>query len=396
MKTIHDIGDCTGKVILLRLDLNVPVDEHGNVTDTTRIDRAKDTINILTLAGAKLVIMAHFGRPKGQVAPQYSLDILAPVLHTQWGRAVSFVRDCVGVDVANAVNDMNAGDILLLENLRFYEGEEKNDTEFARVLAAPADLYVNDAFSVSHRAHASTCGVTQYLPSYAGVQLAREVAALESALLHPTPPLCAVVGGAKISTKLQLLNHLIHQVDHLILGGGMANTFLAAQGADMKSSLVEADMIDEARSIAAMANQASCTIHLPVDAVCAASLTQNPETVTCDIAAIPDGMMMLDAGPQSIENLQKVVESAKTLIWNGPLGAFEFTPFDAGTNALACIVAKQTESGALTSIAGGGDTVSALNHAGVAGQLSYLSTAGGAFLEWMQGDELPGIQALDS
>ena len=394
MKSIDDLPDLNGRTVLLRLDLNVPVDTHRQVSDTTRIDRAAATIKTLMDKGAKLMIASHFGRPKGAVTPEFSLDFLAPVLSSHWGYGIRFVRDCIGTDVAAALETLPTGDILLLENLRFYSGEESNDPAFARMLALPADLIVNDAFSVSHRAHASVVGVMAHKPGYAGHQMAAEINALESALTHPDRPMVAVIGGSKISTKLDLLNHIVDSADHLILGGGMANTFIAAHGRSLGKSLVEPDMLDTARMIADKAKTHNCTIHLPLDGLCADRLEQgiNPQTLSFD--NFPDDMMVLDAGPQTVEQLKPVIAACKTLIWNGPMGAFEFKPFDSATNALAAIVAERTISGKLISIAGGGDTVAALNGSGHGKDMSYLSTAGGAFLEWMEGKKLPGIAAL--
>lgn len=384
----------TGKTTLLRLDLNVPINDQRTVTDSTRIDRAKAMVCALSKAGAKTLIISHFGRPKGQANPDYSLDFLPPFLSEAWGLSVHFMRDCIGTEVAQAVMDADDGAVILLENLRFYEGEEQNTAEFARQLSLNADMFVNDAFSASHRSHASIVGVPNHLPSFAGLQLQQEVHALETALSHPEKPLCAIVGGSKISTKLSLLHQLINKCDHLILGGGMANTFIAAQGHNLGASLVENDMLDEAQSIMSKAQQAGCTLHLPIDGQSSREFKVGATTQLCTPDTCPADQMILDIGTDSIAQLTHVIDQSKTLIWNGPLGVFEMPPFDRGTNALAKHVAQRVQSGQLIAIAGGGDTVAALNHAQVAQDLTYISTAGGAFLEWMEGKKLPGLAAL--
>lgn len=394
MKTLDNLGDLHGKTVFLRLDLNVPVNDAKLVTDKTRISRAKDTVLSLLGKGARVMVGSHFGRPKGLVMPEYSLDFLPRFLSSEWGVPVHFVRDCIGTDVVSELDELPDGAVLLLENLRFYVGEEANDPDFARMLAMPADIIVNDAFSVSHRAHASVTRVMDHKPGYAGYLLGAEIAALKAALTHPDRPVAAIIGGSKISTKLSLLHHMVEKVDHLILGGGMANTFIAAQGVSLGRSLVEADMSEEALAITDKATAHGCTIHLPIDGVCARELAHDCETQILGFDDFPGDLMVLDAGPKTVEALIPVINTCQTLIWNGPMGAFEFPPFDAATNALASHVATRTQSGKLTSIAGGGDTVAALNGSGQAENFTYLSTAGGAFLEWMEGKTLPGVKAL--
>lgn len=384
-----------GRIVLLRADLNVPAKD-GAVTDTTRIDRLKPTIDFLRENGAKTLILSHFGRPKGERNMEYSLAFLPTVLEKQWGVPVAFAEDCIGSAAETAAQNLENGQFALLENLRFHKGEEANDADFARKLAALGDLYVNDAFSAAHRAHASTEGLAHLLPSAAGLLMEAELTALQDALETPQRPVAALVGGAKISTKLDVLGHLIEKVDMLILGGGMANTFLYAQGKDMKASLCEKDMADTARAIMDKAAQQNCRILLPVDGMAASEFAENAHYEICGNDDIPDGKMVLDIGPQTIKALEEALDSAKTLLWNGPLGAFEIAPFDTGTNAIARYAAKLTKSGALKSVAGGGDTVAALEKAGVAEDFSYISTAGGAFLEWLEGKTLPGVAALSA
>lgn len=391
-KTLNDF-DLSGKKVLLRADLNVPA-ENGKVTDTTRIDRLKPTIDKLTKAGAKVIVLAHFGRPDGEVKKEYSLSFLPQVLEQQWNKKVSFAPDCTGEVAQIAISNLSAGNILLLENVRFYKGEEKNDPAFVKELAKLGDLYVNDAFSAAHRAHASTEGLAHELPTAAGLLMEEELSALQNALENPQKPVVAIVGGAKVSSKLSVLKNLVKKVDYLVLGGGMANTFHYAQGVDVGKSLCEKDMADEARAIAAEAEKAGCTIILPVDRVVVTKFGENAPHDTVLMGEIQPDQEGVDIGPQTIKEIEKVLDDAKTVLWNGPMGVFEVKPFDNGTNKLAQAVAKRTKDGKLLSVAGGGDTVSALENAGVADQFSYVSTAGGAFLEWLEGKTLPGVAAL--
>ncbi|MFB2532910.1 phosphoglycerate kinase [Paracoccus sp. p3-h83] len=391
-KTIDDM-DMDGKVVLVRVDLNVPV-EGGQVTDTTRIDKIVPTIKDIQAKGGKPVLMAHFGRPKGEANPEYSLRPILPALESALGQSVTFAEDCIGAPAKRAVMDMKPGDVVLLENTRFHKGEEKNDEMLAASLAALGEIYVNDAFSAAHRAHASTEGLARVLPAAAGRLMAAELKALEAALGQPERPVCAVVGGAKVSTKLDLLGNLVAKVDHLVIGGGMANTFLVAQGIDVGKSLAERDMADTAREILGKAEAAGCTIHLPIDVVVAREFKAGAAHEVVPADACPADAMILDAGPQTVASIARVFETCRTLIWNGPLGAFEIAPFDAATNAAAEKAAELTAEGSLISVAGGGDTVAALNKAGAAARFSYISTAGGAFLEWMEGKELPGVAVL--
>lgn len=383
-----------GKIVLLRADLNVPVDDNKNVTDTTRIDRLKPTIDLLREKGAKTLILSHFGRPKGERKVEYSLSFLPPLLQKQWGVEVQFAEDCIGTPAQNMAANLENGQFGLLENLRFHKGEEGNDPEFIKQLATLGDVYVNDAFSAAHRAHASTEGLAHMLPNAAGLLMEAELTALKDALEAPDHPVIALVGGAKISTKLDVLTNLTIKVDILVLGGGMANTFLYAQGHDLKASLCEKDMADTAREIMSKAQAHNCEIILPVDGVAAAEFAANADHVTCGNDDVPDDYMVLDIGAETIEALKGKIASAKTLLWNGPMGAFEIEPFDNGTCEVAKFAAAQTKSGALKSVAGGGDTVAALEKAGAADDFSYISTAGGAFLEWLEGKTLPGVAAL--
>jgi phosphoglycerate kinase len=387
--------DVAGKRVLLRADLNVPVRD-GKITDLTRIERLSPTIRELAGKGARVIVCSHFDRPKGKRVPEMSIAPMAVALGEVLGRKVRFAEDCVGIAAQQAVETLSEGNVLVLENTRFHPGEEKNDPAFAADLAKLADIYVNDAFSAAHRAHASTEGVAKLLPSYAGRLMQAELEALEAALSKPVRPVAAIVGGAKVSTKLELLGNLVGRVDVLIIGGAMANTFLAAQGVSVGKSLQEAEMHAMARDILTQAAAVKCEILLPVDAVVATEFKPNPETQTVLIDAVPDDTMILDVGPSTVEKLQDRLDTVKTLVWNGPLGAFETPPFDAATVALARVVAAQTKAGKLLSVAGGGDTVSALRHAGVLDQLSYVSSAGGAFLEWLEGKTLPGVAALES
>ena len=392
-KTLDDM-DLKGKVVLTRVDINVPV-ENGIVTDTTRIDKIAPTVKDILAKGGKPVLLAHFGRPKGKPVPEMSLRVTLPALEAALGRRVIFAEDCIGAPAKQAVAAMQPGDVVLLENTRFHPGEEKNDPSLAAALAALGHAYVNDAFSAAHRAHASTEGIARLLPSAAGRLMEVELNALEAALGNPVRPLGAVVGGAKVSTKLDLLGNLVEKVNHLVIGGGMANTFLVAKGVEVGASLAERDMADTARAILAKAIETGCAVHLPVDVVVAREFREGATSQTVPVTACPSDAMILDAGPRTLEAIGKVFESCRTLIWNGPLGAFEIAPFDAATNAAARKAADLTRAGKIVSVAGGGDTVAALNKAGVAGDFTFISTAGGAFLEWMEGKELPGVAALD-
>lgn len=394
-KTLDDI-DVAGKTVLVRGDLNVPV-KNGQVTDSTRLDRLVPTLTELADKGAKVVIMSHFGRPKGQKNPEHSLKPVVPALEKALGgRPVTFAEDCIGPVAEEAVKALQPGQFLLLENLRFYPDEEKNGEDFAGKLAALGDIYVNDAFASAHRAHASTEAIARKLPNAAGRLMQAELEALTKALEHPERPVAAVVGGAKISTKLELLGNLVQKVDKLILGGGMANTFLFAQGTDVGNSLCEKDMAEAARAIMEKAKAAGCEIVLPSDGVVAPEFKEGAPSQTVAVTAIPADQMMLDVGPDSINALDALIDNCKTVVWNGPLGAFEVPPFDTGTSAVARHAADRTKQGKVLSVAGGGDTVAALEHAGVIADFTYVSTAGGAFLEWLEGKELPGVTALKS
>ena len=387
-KTLDDM-DFNGKRALVRVDINVPV-EDGKVTDATRIERIVPTVDAIREKGGKVILMAHFGRPKGQVVPEMSLEIIAPTVADVLGLPVTFVNGNYG----EAVAEMDDDEVLLLENLRFNPGEEKNDKGFAERLASLGDIYVNDAFSAAHRAHASTEAIAHLLPACAGRLMAEELGALEKALENPERPVVAVVGGAKVSTKLDLLGNLVTKVDTLVIGGGMANTFLAAQGIDVGKSLCEHDLAETAREIAQKAMDAGCEILLPRDVVVAREFKAGAENETVPVENCPADAMILDAGPDSVAHIAQVFERSKTLVWNGPLGAFEIAPFDAATNAAAAKAAELSKAGKLISVAGGGDTVAALNKAGAADDFTYISTAGGAFLEWMEGKTLPGVAAL--
>ncbi len=387
-KTLDDF-DLGGKRVLTRIDINVPV-EDGRVTDATRIERIVPTVQHIVAQGGKAILMAHFGRPKGEVKPELSLKQLVPALEAAFGKSVAFADGQYGA----AVEAMNDSDILLIENVRFAPGEEQNDPDFAARLASLGDIYCNDAFSAAHRAHASTEAIARLLPSCAGRLMAEELGALEKALGTPDRPVVAVVGGAKVSTKLDLLGNLVTKVDTLVIGGGMANTFLAAQGINVGKSLCEHDLADTAREIMDKATKAGCDILLPADIVVAREFKAGAASEVVVATACPDDAMILDAGPQSVARIEGALKAAKTLVWNGPLGAFEIAPFDAATNAAAQAAAKLSRDGALVSVAGGGDTVAALNQAGAADDFTYISTAGGAFLEWMEGKTLPGVAAL--
>lgn len=391
-KTLDNVP-VAGKRVLLRADLNVPVRD-GRITDLTRIERLTPTIRELSGKGARVIVCSHFDRPKGKRVPEMSLAPVAAALGQVLGTPVGFADDCVGAPAEQAVAAMADGAVIVLENTRYHAAEEKNDPAFAAQLAALGDLFVNDAFSAAHRAHASTEGVAHKLPAFAGRLMQAELEALDAALGSPVRPVCAIVGGAKVSTKLDLLGNLVGKVDVLVIGGAMANTFLAAQGIGVGKSLQEAEMHDTAREILARAKAAGCDIVLPTDAVVATEFKPNPPTQTVPVTAVPADAMILDVGPASAQALVGRLGALKTLVWNGPLGAFETRPFDAATVAVARAVADATGKGALRSVAGGGDTVSALRQAGVIEKMSYVSTAGGAFLEWLEGKTLPGVAAL--
>ncbi len=393
-RTLDDLGDVTGKVALVRVDFNLPMQD-GAVTDDTRVRAAVPTILELADKGAKVLLLAHFGRPKGERVSTQSLSMVVNPVSAVLGREVMFVPEIAGDVVKQSIGILGNGGIAILENSRFWKGEEKNDPELAKAVAANADFYVNDAFSAAHRAHMTTEGLAHLLPAYAGRSMQAELEALEKALGNPVRPVAAVVGGAKVSSKLDVLTHLVTQVDHLIIGGGMANTFLAANDVDVGKSLCEHDLADTVRGILAAADSSGCTVHLPYDVVVSKEFAANPPSLrTCNVHEVAADEMILDVGPQATEALADVLKTCRTLVWNGPLGAFETEPFDTATVALARTAAALTKEGSLVSVAGGGDTVAALNHAGVAGDFSYVSTAGGAFLEWMEGKELPGVAAL--
>ncbi len=391
-KTLDDINPA-GQRVLVRVDLNVPMQD-GRVTDDTRIKSVAPTIKELSDKGAKIILLAHFGRPKGQFVPELSLKAVIPALEQALGQKVAFAADEGALDIEDDLNSLSNGDILLLENIRIYPGEEKNDASFSKKLASFADLYVNDGFSVSHRAHASTEGLAHHLPAFAGRSMQAELEALENALGAPKTPVAAIVGGAKVSTKLSVLTHLVEKVDMLIIGGGMANTFLAAQGKPMGKSLHEADLIDTAKNVFDLAEKNSCEIILPVDVVMATDFAENAPNRSGDIDTIESNEMVLDIGEQTIEAIINKLNDCATLIWNGPFGAFEMKPFDNGTITIAKTIAALCKEDKLVAVGGGGDTVAALNQAGVSQDMTYISTAGGAFLEWMEGKELPGVKAL--
>jgi phosphoglycerate kinase len=392
-KTIDDAGNLRGKRVLVRVDLNVPV-EGGRVTDATRIERILPTIRDIAGHGGRVILLAHFGRPKGKRVESESLSPVRAELARLLGSPVSFAEDCVGEAAERAVASLQDGDVLLLENTRFHVGEEKNDPDFARKLASLGDLYVNDAFSAAHRAHASTEGLAHLLPAFAGRTMQAELEALRKGLEAPEHPVVAIVGGAKVSTKIDLLENLVAKVDALVIGGGMANTFLNAIDVAVGRSLCEHDLAPTVQRILDRAKETGCAIILPVDGVVAKEFKAGTEHHTYGIDAIPSDGMILDLGSQSVDRVNAAIDDAKTLVWNGPLGAFEIAPFDQGTVAAARHAAKRTKAGKLVSVAGGGDTVAALNHAGVGDDFTYVSTAGGAFLEWLEGKPLPGVEAL--
>jgi phosphoglycerate kinase len=393
-RTLDDLPDSlAGRRVLVRVDLNVPMDG-ARVTDATRLEAAVPTIASLADRQAKVLLLAHFGRPKGAPSAEFSLKQVVHALSDVLGRPVGFLQDCIGDDVAAMTRKLGDGTVTVLENTRFHPGEEANDPGFVAEMAKLGDLYVNDAFSAAHRAHASTEGLAHVLPAYAGRSMEAELKALEAALGAPVRPVAAVVGGAKVSSKLDVLTNLVGRVDHLIIGGGMANTFLAAKGIPVGKSLCEHDLAETARNILSRAEAAGCTVHLPWDVVVAREFRAHAENRVANVNDVADDEMILDLGGHAVEALGDVLKTCATLVWNGPLGAFELAPFDTATVALAQTAAALTEGGTLTSVAGGGDTVAALNHAGVADRFTFVSTAGGAFLEWMEGKPLPGVEAL--
>ncbi len=394
-RTLDDLQNVTGQRVLVRVDINVPMDGE-RVTDLTRIERIKPTVLELSGKGAKVILLAHFGRPKGEVVPAMSLGPVVHALSDVFGIDVAFASDCCGKPAITAIANMDDGDILLLENTRFHPCEEKNNPPFGKELADLGDIYVNDAFSAAHRAHASTVGIAEHLPAYAGRTMQTELGALEKGLGAPEHPVMAIVGGAKISTKLDLIGNLVEKVDHLVIGGGMANTFLAAQGVAVGKSLCEHDLAETANAILKKAADGDCEIILPVDVVVAEAFAANSPNQVVAADAVPEELMILDAGPETVSLIGERFRTSKTLVWNGPLGAFEIEPFDAATVAAAKIAAELTQAGDFVSVAGGGDTVAALNHAGAADRFTYVSTAGGAFLEWMEGKVLPGVAALST
>jgi len=392
-RTLDDAGPLAGKTALVRVDFNVPM-EDGRITDDTRLRVALPTINKLREAGAKVALLAHFDRPKGKVVPSMSLKPLVAPLSELLGSPVRFAEDCVGGPAHAAIADLDAGGVVLLENVRFHAAEEANDAEFATSLSELADLYVNDAFSAAHRAHASTEGVAHHLPAYAGESMRRELEALDAALGNPKKPVIGIVGGSKVSTKLDLLKNLVGKLDKLAIGGGMANTFLYAQGHDVGASYCEKDLAETAREIIRLAGQNNCKLFLPLDVVVAEKMAPGAPARVRDPGSIDDDERILDAGPETVERLCRAMGNSKTLIWNGPLGVFEMPPFDKGTMEAAKHTAALAKAGKLVAVAGGGDTVAALNAAGVTDDFTFVSTAGGAFLEWMEGKELPGVAAL--
>ncbi len=398
VRTIDDL-EVVGRRVIVRADLNVPFKD-GRITDATRIDAVAPTIAKLSTAGARVIVLSHMGRPEGRPLHEFSLKPVAKPLADAVGRVVGhhvdvhFAPDCIGDTAENAIARLDDGEIILLENVRFHPGEEANDDDFAKALAALGDVYIDDAFSCAHRAHASTEGITYFLPSAAGPAMTTEIEALESVLKSPEKPLAAIVGGAKVSTKLKLLGNLVTMVDHLIIGGGMANTFLNAMGKPVGKSLCEHDLADTATEIIAGAKEAGCTLHLPTDVVVAGEFKAGAPSKTVSIDAVGADDMILDIGPETITALKALLDTCRSLVWNGPLGAFEISPFETGTVAVAREAAKLTKDGKLLSVAGGGDTLSALNEAGVAADFSHVSTAGGAFLEWLEGETLPGVAVL--
>ncbi|MFN2100864.1 phosphoglycerate kinase [Altererythrobacter sp. MF3-039] len=395
-RTLDDIGDIAGKVALVRVDLNLPMKD-GSASDVTRVEAARPTILELCEKGAKVLLLAHFGRPKGQRSSVLSTSMVVGDVEGVLGKELMFIPEVSGPVVEQSIGILSNGDVGLLDNVRFWPGEEANDPDFAKAIAAHGDLFVNDAFSAAHRAHATTEGLAHYLPAYAGRAMEAELKALDAALGNPETPVAAVVGGAKVSSKLDVLTNLVGKVQHLIIGGGMANTFLAARGVDVGKSLCEHDLTDTANKIMDEADHAGCTVHLPYDVVVAKEFAANPASLrTCNVHEVAENEMILDIGPQAVEALADVLKTCRTLVWNGPLGAFETEPFDEATVALAKTAGALTQDGSLVSVAGGGDTVAALAHAGVKDDFTFVSTAGGAFLEWMEGKTLPGVAALSS
>ena len=388
-KTLDDLGNVEGQAGLVRVDLNVPMAD-GKVTDDTRLKAVIPTVTELADKGAKVLLLAHFGRPKGEYKPEFSLEPVVAPLAEVLGREVGFMQR----PSSDAIAELPNGSIVVVENSRFAPGEEKNDPGMAKMIASFGEFYVNDAFSAAHRAHVTTAGIAEHLPAFAGRSMERELNALSKALGDPEHPVAAVVGGAKVSSKLDVLRQMVEKVDHLIIGGGMANTFLAARGVDVGKSLCEHDLTDTANEILEAADEADCTVHLPYDVVVSKEFAPNPPTRTVNVHEVAEDEMILDVGPAAVEALNDVLKVCKTLVWNGPMGAFETPPFDTATVALARTAAALTKEGQLLSVAGGGDTVAALNHANVADDFSFVSTAGGAFLEWMEGKELPGVEAL--
>jgi phosphoglycerate kinase len=386
-------ADLKGKTALVRVDFNVPM-ENGQITDDTRLKAALPTIELLTKAGAKVVLLAHFDRPKGKRVPEMSLKPVLPALSKLVGKDVAWADDCIGEQAKSVIDGLKPGGVALLENLRYHSGEEKNDPAFAAELAKLGDIYVNDAFSAAHRAHASTEGVAKLLPAYPGLSMERELTALDAALGNPQRPVIGIVGGSKVSTKLDLLKNLVTKLDKLAIGGGMANTFLYAQGHDVGASYCEKDLAETAREIIRLAGQNNCKLFLPIDIVVAEQMAKGVPTRVRGLGSVDEHERILDAGPETVARLKRAMGNSKTLIWNGPLGVFEIPPFDRGTVEAAQEAAKLTKEGKLIAVAGGGDTVSAMHHAGVAADLTFISTAGGAFLEWMEGKELPGVEAL--
>jgi phosphoglycerate kinase len=391
-KTLDDIT-VKGKRVLVRADLNVPMKD-GKITDASRIERQAPTIGELSDKGARVIVLSHFDRPKGKVVPEMSLKPIAPALAKELGKPVAFASDCVGDVAKDAVAKLKDGDIVLLENTRFHKGEEANDPEFTKQVASLGDIFVNDAFSAAHRAHATTTGLAYLLPSAAGRSMQAELEHLDKALGNPSRPVMAVVGGAKVSTKLDLLQNLISKVDYLVIGGAMANTFFVAEGRQVGKSLAERDMVDTALAIVHKATETGCVLILPTDVVAAKEFKAHAEHRTVEIGHVHADEMILDVGPKSIAEFANRLKVTKTVVWNGPFGAFETVPFDKGTTAAAKAVAAETKAENLISVAGGGDTVAALNHAGVSADFTYISTAGGAFLEWLEGKTLPGVEAL--
>ncbi|MAQ30400.1 MAG: phosphoglycerate kinase [Erythrobacter sp.] len=393
-KTLDDLGDITGKVALVRVDLNLPMKD-GSATDVSRVEAVKPTILELAEKGAKVLLLAHYGRPKGQRFSTMSTSFVQGDVEKVLDKEIMFIPEVMGPVVEQSIGILGNGDIGLLDNVRFWPGEEANDPEFARGMAAHGDFYVNDAFSAAHRAHATTEGLAHHLPAYAGRAMEAELKALDAALGNPEAPVAAVVGGAKVSTKLDVLTNLVGKVQHLIIGGGMANTFLAAKAVDVGKSLCEHELTDTANRIIDEAAHAGCTVHLPYDVVVAKEFAANPASLrTCNVHEVAEDEMILDVGPLATEALADVLKTCRTLVWNGPMGAFETEPFDTATVALARTAAALTQDGSLISVAGGGDTVAALAHAGVKDDFTFVSTAGGAFLEWMEGKPLPGVAAL--